>query len=234
MAKQLVQLTTTQQCTATVKPVDSKGNPAQLESAVWSCSDETVASIVPSEDGLSCEIIANAPGGARVVCNGDSETGEGKKPVVALVSVTVVAGQAQTLDMEVTDPVEQGTGIDNTLPGKPSRPSRPGNALPGKPSYPSTGVPPNVAGQPLPEGPPDRPDAGLPGQGGRPNVPGQGLPGQPGYPSTGVPPPRPDAGLPPGAPNRPDAGLPPSGTTKPGEPAGKPDAGLPPTASPKK
>lgn len=188
MPKQLVQLTVTQQCTASIAPVDEKGNPATLAASVWTCSDETVATIVPSDDGLSCEIIAGAPGQCRVVCNADATADKGNRAMVALVQVTVVAGKAETIGMEVTDPVEQGTAPSQ---GLPSRPARPGNALP-----PSAG----------------HPDAGLPPAGA---LPGHGLPNAPARPDAGLPtaPARPDTGLPPD-PAKPDAGLPPTAQPK--------------------
>lgn len=76
--------------------VDVKGNPAIVDGPPkWSSSDETVLSVVASEDGMSATITPVGPlGNAQVSVEADADLGEGTKPVISLVDVEVVGGQA--------------------------------------------------------------------------------------------------------------------------------------------
>jgi hypothetical protein len=189
-------MTVTQQLVAKIEPTDTEGNPTDPNTVVWTSSDESIAVVVPQPGGLSANIIGGNVGSCKVVVNANAGKGtQGTKPVLGVLNLTVTSGDVAEVKITTEKPVEQGTAPDQ---GLPSRPPRPGNALPtppntidntlpGQPNYPTTGVPPNVAGQPLPGGPPNRPNAGLPGD--QPEI---------------------DAGLPAGRPNRPDAGLPPT------------------------
>ena len=61
-----VQLTDTQQVTLSVEPEDSKGFPTS-DTLTWSSSDDTVVSLQPSADTLSCLCVAGNPGAAVTV-----------------------------------------------------------------------------------------------------------------------------------------------------------------------
>jgi hypothetical protein len=164
-------MTVTQQLVAKIEPKDTEGNPTDPNTVVWASSDESVAVVVPQPGGFQASIIAGNVGTCKVVVNANAvKGGKGAKPVLGILNLTVTSGDVAEVKIVTEAPVEQGTAPDQ---GLPSRPARPGNALPtppatidntlpGQPALPSTGVPPNVAGQPLPEGPPDRPNQGLP------------------------------------------------------------------------
>jgi hypothetical protein len=61
-----VQLTDIQQCELSVLPEDSKNQPTS-DTLTWSSSDDTVISLQPSEDTLSCLCVAGVPGAGVVV-----------------------------------------------------------------------------------------------------------------------------------------------------------------------
>lgn len=83
-------MTTIDQFTVTVQPVDAKGNPAPVENPEWLTNNTDVLSLVPSVDGMSCIVKAvGIPGAGTVQFSADADMGAG---------VTLIAG---TLDVEV-------------------------------------------------------------------------------------------------------------------------------------
>jgi len=165
-------MTATQQMVARFKGADSEGNPVDPNSVQWISSDETVATVSPEPDGMSCHIFGGVPGDCKVVANGTAQSG--KKPVIAVLALNVTPGEMAAGEITTEQPVEQGTAPDNSLP---TRPPRPGHDLPNKPGV-------GVGGQ-LPTPPGARPDAGLPTQPGHPEA---GLPNAPARPDQGLPP----------------------------------------------
>jgi len=89
--------------------LDKKGNPATVDGLpVWSVSDATILSVQPAADGLSATIVANGPLGlSQVSISGDADLGEGMKPVVGTLDVTVVAGEAVSATINAGTPTEQ-------------------------------------------------------------------------------------------------------------------------------
>ena len=75
--------------------VDAKGNPAQVQgSPVWSSSDPSIVDVVASADGFAATLTPGAVGVAQVKVEADADLGDGVVPVVGLVDVEVIAGQA--------------------------------------------------------------------------------------------------------------------------------------------
>jgi len=71
-----VTMTDTQQVTLSVKPEDSKGAPTTGDTVTWSeDSSGAVVTLQPSADGLSCVVVANAPGTANVTATDGTLTG---------------------------------------------------------------------------------------------------------------------------------------------------------------
>ena len=104
-----IQLTDSQQCELSIKPVDKKGNPAKVDGKpVWSVDNTELLSVTPSADGLSCTLAAVGPlGSGTVSVKADADLGEGVSEVVGVANVEVVAGQAVTVNIESGAPSEQ-------------------------------------------------------------------------------------------------------------------------------
>lgn len=67
-------MTTTQQFTATISPVDHKGKPAPVDGEpVWASSNEAVVSVVPNPGGLSALIVAQGVGDYSISVSADAD-----------------------------------------------------------------------------------------------------------------------------------------------------------------
>jgi hypothetical protein len=76
-----------------------KGKPAKVDGApVWKSSDESVATVVPSADGMSASIVSvdGAEGTATISVEGDADLGAGVVPVGASDTVLVTSPQASS------------------------------------------------------------------------------------------------------------------------------------------
>ena len=102
-------ITSTQKFTASITPVDAKGNPAAVDGTpVWASSDPTVLAVNPAADGLSAECLAVGPlGNAQVAVTADADMGTGITSITGVLDVQVLAGQAVSLSVSATAPVEQ-------------------------------------------------------------------------------------------------------------------------------
>jgi hypothetical protein len=90
----LQSMTTTQQFTLTVKPVDAKGHDAPVENATWASSNEAVATAVPDPSGLTAMIVAQGVGDYTISFAGDADMGPGTTTITAQDSGSVTQGQA--------------------------------------------------------------------------------------------------------------------------------------------
>ena len=101
-------MTTTQQFTATLNPTDRKGKPAPVEpgSVVWASSNEAVASVVPSADGMSALIVAQAVGDYSISAAADADLGAGVTTIVGQDTGTVTLGTATSVGL-TAGPVEE-------------------------------------------------------------------------------------------------------------------------------
>lgn len=86
--------------------VDAKGNPAQIDGApVWAVSDPAGLAVVPAEDGLSASVVAVGPLGVfQATVQVDADLGEGVKPLIGILDVEVVAGEAAAINFQVGIP----------------------------------------------------------------------------------------------------------------------------------
>lgn len=103
-----ITLTDTQEVLVSVHPIDAKGYDAPVEGQPsWELSDDTVVQFVVNPDGLSGEVTAIRPGVSQLTFRADADLGEGITPVLGILDVTVVAGQAVSLRIDVGVPTEQ-------------------------------------------------------------------------------------------------------------------------------
>lgn len=101
-----IRMKDTEKVVASIELDDAKGFPtggAFDQPPVWTADDETIVSLSPSADGLTCEIAGQKPGNANVsvagVANGVSYVGS--------VPVPVVAGDATQIKVALGAPVPQ-------------------------------------------------------------------------------------------------------------------------------
>lgn len=104
-----LQLTSSQQCDLSFKPLDKKGNPAKVDGVpVWQTDNTEVLALTPAADGLSCSVAAVGPlGTARVSVVADADLGEGVIDIVGVLDCEVTAGQAVTIKIEAGAITEQ-------------------------------------------------------------------------------------------------------------------------------
>lgn len=101
-------LTDSQKAVLSISPVDKKEFPAAVDGVpVWTVADSTVASLTPSEDGLSASIVAEAPGTTQINVTADADLGEGVVELIGTLDVQVTAGQAVSLNISSSAPEEQ-------------------------------------------------------------------------------------------------------------------------------
>lgn len=102
-------LTDSQEVDLAIKPVDKKGNPAQVEGIpVWTTSDANIASVTPAADGLSAVVKAAAGlGDVQISVAADADLGPGVTTLTGTLDVSVVAGAAVTLNVAAGQPREQ-------------------------------------------------------------------------------------------------------------------------------
>jgi hypothetical protein len=100
-----MKLTDIEKVALSVQPMSAAGNPAPVETAMWTCSDDTVLTVVPGADGLSCEVITTGKiGTARVSVTVDADMGEGVISLEGFADFEVVASQAVSLAVNVGTP----------------------------------------------------------------------------------------------------------------------------------
>ncbi len=95
----IVQLTDTQQVSLSVEAEDSKGQPTS-DTLTWTSADETVVSLQPSADTMSCLVVAGVPGTGVVVTVTDGT-------ISASESFDVVPGGVATLQITEGTPEDQ-------------------------------------------------------------------------------------------------------------------------------
>jgi hypothetical protein len=89
--------------TATATFLDARGNPTSPGATpTWSSSDEAVATVAASDDGLSATVtVVGGMGAAQITCT-DPESADAGDDVVSVGTVSVVAGQAVVGDIQFT------------------------------------------------------------------------------------------------------------------------------------
>jgi hypothetical protein len=89
-----------QQCTASIQPVDAKGNPAQVQGPpAWSSSSEDVATVTAEADGLSATVEGVDIGTCQINVVADADLGDGVTNIAGVLDVTVTAGSAVSLSV---------------------------------------------------------------------------------------------------------------------------------------
>jgi hypothetical protein len=90
-----------QRVTASVSPVDARGNPAPIDGVpVWAVVGPAVLTLEPSSDGLSCVATTTGElGVTQLTVTADADLGEGVVTISGLLDVEVIAGIAVGLSV---------------------------------------------------------------------------------------------------------------------------------------
>jgi len=88
--------------TATATFLDARGNPTNPGATpTWTSSDESVATVVASEDGMSAVVtIVGGLGASQITCTDPESEGDDTDDVVCVGTVSVVAGKAVVGNVE--------------------------------------------------------------------------------------------------------------------------------------
>lgn len=102
-------MTDSQQADLSIQPVDRKGNPAPVEGVSWSSSDDTIVTVtVDATDPTKAVVKAVGPlGSAQVNVTADARIGEGTVDIAGVLDVTIVAGEAVSVQISAGTPTEQ-------------------------------------------------------------------------------------------------------------------------------
>jgi len=88
---------------AFINPVDAFGNPAKVESVEWFSSDTSIVEVHADESGLKCDIVSLGHiGNVQISVKADADLGEGIAPLLGTLDIEIVAGQAISLQINVT------------------------------------------------------------------------------------------------------------------------------------
>jgi hypothetical protein len=88
--------------TATATFLDARGNPTTPGATpTWTSSDETVATVEASEDGMSATVtVVGGLGASQITCTDPESEGDDTDDVVSVGTVSVVPGQAVVGDIQ--------------------------------------------------------------------------------------------------------------------------------------
>lgn len=102
-------LTATQKVPCTIDPRDSKGNSAPVDGVPqWASTNPSVATVVPSADGLSAEVIAAGLGTTQIQVTADADLDAGEtRELTGTLDIEVRPAEAVTLGISAGAPVEQ-------------------------------------------------------------------------------------------------------------------------------
>lgn len=95
--------------TASIQPVDARGNPAKIDGlANWTSSNVGIAKVENvSADSLSADIVPGSQlGSCQVNVTADADLGEGTESITGTLEVTVEAGGAVGFVISTSAPVE--------------------------------------------------------------------------------------------------------------------------------
>jgi hypothetical protein len=102
-------LTDEQQVTLSVAFKTAKGNPATVDGApTWRSSDDSIATVEPSADGLSAVVKAAGPvGTVQVSVEADADLGTGSRLITGTLDIDVRAAEAVVADIAAGAPETQ-------------------------------------------------------------------------------------------------------------------------------
>jgi hypothetical protein len=99
-------LKVTQKVPVTLAITDVKGNPALIDGMPkWALTDESLATLVASEDGMSAVLTPVGPFGAlKIQVSADADLGEGVTAILGELEVDLIAGDAAVVSLAAGTP----------------------------------------------------------------------------------------------------------------------------------
>lgn len=93
-----------------VSPKSAAGNPALIESPVWSSSDESIVTVAVDPSGLNAVATTTGKiGSAQVKFECDAQIGDGIKPLFAVLDIDVVPSDAINIGIVAGSPEDKQT-----------------------------------------------------------------------------------------------------------------------------
>jgi hypothetical protein len=91
--------------TATIAVTDKFGNPAAIDGLpVWESTDETIAAVNPSADGLSCTVVSTGQmGTVQINVRLDADLGDGVRELNGMALLDVNAGAASAIALMLSE-----------------------------------------------------------------------------------------------------------------------------------
>jgi hypothetical protein len=107
---------------------DQEGNAADVQGIRWSTSDATIITFEPGEDDRHGTIVSHLVGEATVMVEADVDMGEGVVMRTGSRIITVTAGQAATLSLELGTPAPKEAPTPTPEPAPEPTPAPPPTA----------------------------------------------------------------------------------------------------------
>lgn len=100
--------------TVSVRVTDKFGNPANVDGIpAWESTDEAIATVTPSDDGLSCTVISSGKmGTVQISVRLDADLGDGVQELTGLALLDVTAGQASAIALLVSEDFDADAPTD--------------------------------------------------------------------------------------------------------------------------
>jgi hypothetical protein len=91
--------------TFTVAPVDAKGRPARIDGIPeWTVTPEGGVTLFPTTDGLSCDVVWQAPLASQVVTvKADADLGSGVRHITGTADVETLSAEAASFQMTASE-----------------------------------------------------------------------------------------------------------------------------------
>ncbi len=100
-------LTDIQKVSASIQPLNAKGNPATVDGVpVWASSNEAAATVEASADGMSAVITATGLGTTQISVTADADLGAGTRSITGVADIEVRASEAVTVGIVLGTPEE--------------------------------------------------------------------------------------------------------------------------------
>lgn len=108
--------------TVSVLVTDKFGNAAAVDGIPqWQSTDEAIATVTPSDDGLSCTVVSSGKmGTVQINVRLDADLGDGVRELNGLALLDVTAGQASTIALLVSEDFDVDAETPDEPPAEPT------------------------------------------------------------------------------------------------------------------